>query len=302
VRGLTRRLRSASAYVERRLLPPDPPFATPDRARALSLAPSGACFITGNGLAAHCRHVVNYDRPSVNERVENDWWFCKADFLEYFFRELAPDSPFVLFSHNSDRRIGRRLARHLRRRQLLAWFAANVSVARPRLFAIPLGVANPIWPHGDVDTLKAVQLESIPKTKLFDVAFNVETNRRERLYCLKETRLEPDAPVGFREYLERLAGSYFCLAPRGNGIDTHRTWEALYVGTIPVVTRSVLTDQHPGLPMVVLGDWSEFRSIDFGPDLYARLWGDWRADGLRLDAYLQGVDRILAGLQDRPAA
>ena len=293
-----RRLRSLSALARLRPEEPRPPAAPPERARELGLAPADSRFITGNGLAARCRHVLNYDLPTVNAEIENDWWFCKTDFLEYFFRELAPDRPFVLFSHNSDRRIGRAFARHLRRRNLVAWFAANVAVARRRLFAVPLGIANPVWPHGNPDALAAVQRARIPKTQLFDVTFDVATNRRERLRCLRETGLELQSPVPHREYLERLASSYFCVAPQGNGIDTHRVWEALYLGTIPIVTRSVLSDQHPDLPMVVLDDWSEFPSVDFSLDLYERRWGGWRPDELRLDRYLERVAHELEGIRD----
>jgi hypothetical protein len=269
----------------------------PDRIQALSVTPRAAYFITGNGLAARCRYVLNYDELTINEEVDNEWWFCKADWLEYFFRKAAPHSPYVLFSHNSDRPIRRPITRYLRRRNLRAWFAANVAFRHPKLFAIPLGVANPVWPHGDTGALRTAQKARIEKSRLFDVSFRVETNPRERVHCLAQTGLDLDPPTSFTRYLERLSSAYFCIAPRGNGIDTHRTWEALYLGTVPVVTRSVLTDQHPDLPLVVLDDWSQFRSIDFGPDLYAKTWGDWNAEQLRLDTYLDRVRARLEGFR-----
>jgi hypothetical protein len=47
----------------------------------------------------------------------------------------------------------------------------------------------------------------------------------------------------------------FCVSPPGNGIDCHRTWEALYLGVIPVVAPSPagLLDQ---LPCIVMDDIS----------------------------------------------
>lgn len=287
----------ATPRIARLLRPPRPPTGPPERIAALSAALEDDSFITGNGFAAKCRFVLNYDELSVNETIENDWWFCKTDWLEYFFRHVAPREPFVLLSHNSDRPIGRGFLRQARRRNLVAWFGTNVTVAHPKVFALPLGIANPYWPHGDAATLEAVRRDRSPKTRLFDAAFRVETNRDERLRCIAETGVEPDAPSGFVEYLTRLASSYFCIAPRGNGIDTHRTWEALYLGTIPVVTRSVLTDQHPDLPVVVLRDWSEFRSVDFSPDLYARLWAAFDTDELRLDRYLIRMSERQAALR-----
>eukprot|EP00965_Chrysotila_dentata_P239975 6203413-Pleurochrysis_carterae.AAC.2 len=51
-------------------------------------------------------------------------------------------------------------------------------------------------------------------------------------------------------YLEELGRYHFVLAPRGNGIDTHRLWEALLVGTIPIVKvmRSLLHFEHACVP------------------------------------------------------
>jgi hypothetical protein len=51
----------------------------------------------------------------------------------------------------------------------------------------------------------------------------------------------------------------FAACPRGNGIDTHRVWEALYLGVVPVVERSPSVEHFAaqGLPMVVVDGWSE---------------------------------------------
>jgi hypothetical protein len=278
--------------------PPRPPREKPERVADLSRVEPYAEFITGNGYASRCRHVLNYDALSVNDEIDNDWWFCKSDWLEYFFRELAPDSPFVLFTANSDRPIGPRFARRLGRPSLVAWFGNNIAFEHPKLFAIPLGLGDPSRSHGHAGgEVRAAQRASLPKTRLFEVSFDVKTNPEERLRCLAETRLELDPPVGTPEYLRRLASSYFCIAPRGNGIDTHRVWEALYLRTVPVVTRSVLTDQHPELPLVVLDSWSEFGSIEFSPELYARTLGDWQPAELSLDGYLRRVSRTLAELR-----
>ena len=52
------------------------------------------------------------------------------------------------------------------------------------------------------------------------------------------------------------------------------------------MTRSVLTEQHPELPLLVLDDWAEFRAVEFSPELYARIWGDFDPATLGLDRYL----------------
>ena len=78
-------------------------------------------------------------------------------------------------------------------------------------------------------------------------------------------------------------------------MDTHRVWEALYLRTIPVVTRTVLTDQHPDVPMIVLDDWADFRRVELTPELYAETWGAFDPQQLELDRYLEGVAAIIRG-------
>jgi hypothetical protein len=292
------RAAGAAGELRRIFRPPRPRGVS--RVREVKRAAPYPEFLSADGYASWCRHVLADEGLSVDATIDNDWWFCKSDWLEYFFRELAPESPFVLFSGNSDRTIDRRLARFLRRPSLVAWFANNVAVEHPRLFPLPLGIGEPSAVHGDAgERLREVRSAIVPKTRLFSVSFDVKTNPQERIRCLAETGLELDAPTDARDYLERLASAYFCVAPCGNGIDTHRTWEALYVRTVPVVTRSVLTERYPELPLVVLDDWSQFDSIDFSRGTYDRTWGAWRPGELSLDSHLQ---RVLQELSRRSRA
>jgi hypothetical protein len=289
LRAHARRAAGLGSGLGRAVRPPRPPGGT-HAVRVQRTALSE--LLSPEGLASRCRWVLDDTGFSVDETIDNDWWYCKSDWLEHLFRELAPASGFVLFSGNSDRPIGRALARFVRRRNLVAWFANNVSVDRPKLFSLPLG------PGHQGEALRAAS--GAPKTRLFEVSFDIKTNPRERLRCLAYSGLELDPPADAADYLQRLASSYFCVAPRGNGIDTHRMWEALYLGTIPIVTRSVLTEQHPELPLVVLDDWSEFGSVAFSQRLYERTCGDWQPAELSLDRYLARVAAKIEQL--RPAA
>jgi hypothetical protein len=264
---------------------------TTEEAERLGRPPESGEFLTGNGLAARCRHVLNYDGLEVNEHVDNDWWFCKVDHLERFFAELLPREPFVLVSHNGDYPIDERFRRQLRRRRLRAWFAANVAFHHRKLIPVPLGIANPAWEHGDPGALHAARETAGPRTELFDVSFSLETNEDERRYCLEQTGLELAPRLDHRAYLARLAASYFCLSPSGYGIDTHRTWEALYLGTVPVVIRSPLTDEYADLPWVVLDDWADFRSVDFSPQLHARLTASWDPASLSVESLVARLER-----------
>jgi hypothetical protein len=290
--SILRMRRRGIAAARRRLYPLRPPLHTPERVVSLSMTPKDHQFITGNGLAARCRYVINFDDLRVNHDIDNDWWFCHSDFVEYFFAKHEPPGEYVLFTHNSDRPIDRSLLRFLRRRRLRAWFAANAAIRHPKLHAFPWGIANPHWAHGDGATLARVQAKALEKTILFDASYDISTFPPAREYCRDQTGIAPGPRRDFEEYLRGLASSYFCIAPRGNGIDSHRLWEALYLRTVPVVTRSILTDQHPELPLIVLDDWAQFRTIEFTPDLYERTIRDWTADSILLDRYLEQVAAI----------
>lgn len=51
----------------------------------------------------------------------------------------------------------------------------------------------------------------------------------------------------------------YIVAPRGNGVDTHRFWEALYRGSLPIVMRSQWSEQIRalGVPHLNVDNWSK---------------------------------------------
>ena len=49
----------------------------------------------------------------------------------------------------------------------------------------------------------------------------------------------------------------FVLSPYGNGLDCHRTWEALALGCIPIVKSSGLDPLFEDLPVWIVHEWSE---------------------------------------------
>lgn len=263
----------------------------------LNRPPASNRFLTGNGFAASCGVMLNYGPLRKNRSGRPEWWFCKADRLDELFAQHAPDSEIVLVTHNSDMSVDAMVASTIDSMPIRAWFAANLEFEDPRLRAIPAGIANPHWPHGDQEILGRVLGSAGRKSRLFDVSYSLTTNVDERTRCAEQTGLRPTAPRRYEEYLHELARSYFCISPRGNGVDCHRTWEALYLRTIPIVTRSILTDQHPDLPMIVLDDWSQFGPIEFSPELYDQTIGDWLPESLSLDRYLARLDATLDGVR-----
>jgi hypothetical protein len=52
----------------------------------------------------------------------------------------------------------------------------------------------------------------------------------------------------------------FVLSPFGNGMDCHRTWEALLCGCIPIVRGPVFSELFDGLPVLIVDKWEDVTS------------------------------------------
>jgi hypothetical protein len=65
-------------------------------------------------------------------------------------------------------------------------------------------------------------------------------------------------------YLRNLKAHCLVPCPEGNGIDTHRLWETLYMGGTPIVLRNPMIDslvEH--LPVIQLNNWSEILDEEY---------------------------------------
>ena len=273
----------------------DPRSSTRDRIASLSLTPTDHPFITGNALAARCRYVINFDDLTVNENVDNDWWFCRSDVVEYFFSKHEPAGEYVLFSHNSDRPDQPSLRRFLLRRGLRAALSMGCRTSSSQAPLVPVRPRRPAL--GVMATARCCceyRRWSSRRRSSSTRATTSPTFPPAREYCRRPDGTAPKPRREFDEYPQGLASSYFCIAPRGNGIDTDiRVGEALYLKTIPIVIRSVVAEQHADLPIVMLDDWAEFHEHRFSPELYDQLMRDWSPEIRRLDRYMERVERTL---------
>ena len=259
-------------------------------------------FLSTNQVAARCRFIFMPDGSfQISEDRDNNWYFVRTNDLHTFFERSLPTEDFVLFSGHSDYPVDRSHRPYLSRPNLKTWFAVNPLIRHPKLHAMPLGVGSPCW--GDTTMLRTLKEAKPQKTQLFHAAFSLISNPFERHYCLEQIResvsmeAKLQSTIPWEEYLSRVAASYFCISPKGAGIDSVRTWESLVVGTIPVVTRSVMTDEHRDYPMVVLDDWAQFRSVDFSPAMYREIWNGWDSEELSVGRYFERVQAIIHGAE-----
>jgi hypothetical protein len=58
--------------------------------------------------------------------------------------------------------------------------------------------------------------------------------------------------------------------PAGEGVDTHRFWETLYLGSVPIVLRGQLSAMYENLPVIQLNAWTDLTQSII--DSYVPVW------------------------------
>jgi hypothetical protein len=151
------------------------------------------------------------------------------------------------------------------------WFTINKDHEAPNLFALPLGITNcttesSIHPiYGNTDIMIEVMAQPRQIRNLVYMNFVIGTYPSERAPCYELFKDRPWVTVGTpvptlegrRTFLQDLRNHQFVLCPRGNGIDTHRLWETLYMGSIPIVKRHRALAEFTDLPILFIDDWTE---------------------------------------------
>ena len=60
-----------------------------------------------------------------------------------------------------------------------------------------------------------------------------------------------------REFMDDLSTSKFVVCPPGFGIDTHRFYEAVWMGAIPIVLSSALDDMYKKFGALIVDKWED---------------------------------------------
>ena len=185
-------------------------------------------------------------------------------------------NPFVLVTHNSDQNIDNTPAvnRLLNDVNVVRWYAQNVNYHHPKLHFVPIGIANSMWDHGNLSLFE--RLNTNEKTHDIYMYFDIYTNPDKRIPCMEALadKIEFLPKMDVRANLERMAKYRYCICPEGNGLDTHRLWEAYYLHMVPILLRSTHTEiieKQCGLPMILLDEWGDlnmdalppYESFDF---------------------------------------
>ena len=174
-------------------------------------------------------------------------------------------NPFTLILHNNDSPFGDNELKYFDIPNCKKICAQNVTTYDERVIPLPIGIANICWEWGDLSVWINNKLLSVrERSEFIYFYFELEGGCRDvkRPDCyesISSQGIEWIDKVSYKTYIKNLSKYQFQVCPEGNGIDSFRTWESLYLKVIPIVDRNVMTEYFSKLfPMVLVDDWKEF--------------------------------------------
>lgn len=205
-----------------------------------------------------------YDNPRIV--------FCYSHLIPVFAGLLDKFlNNFVLITHNSDFNVDLTpsIDDILKNPKVCKWYAQNILMwdsLYQKLQFLPIGIANSQWPHGNLDVFDYIYKNyDVPemKCRLVYFSFKIDTNAKERKECFDALKNKdgatflPFAP--FAENLLRMLEYKYCICPVGNGVDTHRLWEAYYLKVVPImiINQFSVRLKTMGFPIILTRSWEE---------------------------------------------
>jgi len=191
--------------------------------------------------------------------------FCSSGYLEllfYYLNKVKKIKNLTLISGQSDISIDHKL--FLKKPECITkWYSVNVDHSDSVLKPIPLGLANDYSPKNIRinDFLSFKEGNTQKENKLY-INLQKSTNYKEReklenIFHKKEWVEFKEPILSIEEYLNDLKKYKFVLCPWGNGYDTHRLWETLYSGSIPVTKKHITYESFKHLPIIFIEDYAD---------------------------------------------
>jgi hypothetical protein len=213
-----------------------------------------------------------------------------SDLLKFFVNNILPNinKRFVLVSGDSDMCVPKEILTLSETTQLLnspyliKWFLQNTQIQNcEKMIQMPIGLDyhtisnNPShdWKlknEGHIpDQQELILMNIINKSKPlkerklkiyvnFSLTNDRFNDRKESLENINPNLMEINNNFTKRTNNWELITNYaFVLSPFGNGMDCHRTWETLCLGSIPIVKAPNFNKLFEGLPVLIVNNWSD---------------------------------------------
>jgi hypothetical protein len=183
---------------------------------------------------------------------------------------------------------------------VLHWFSQNVCIIDPRLSSLPIGLENRRW-HPEVQKKNRMlgKLQTARKIKnLVYINHNISTNTAERTTPYDLLKDKPFAtvaygfnPRNFDNYIDEIYNHKFVVSPPGNGVDTHRKWETLYLGSIPIEKRCPNNTFYEDLPICFIDSWDQVTESFLNNEYNRILQNQWNISKLYMSYWINLIHK-----------
>ena len=207
-------------------------------------------------LEDHYCYIVNtLDKSKV---VDGDIIYTPTFFADSLIKELENfDKEVIVITHNCDTNMD-----FSPPDCVINWFSQNVNIIHDRVESIPIGLENDCWyPEKKIKMIAKLKEPRNYKNLVY-MNHNISTNpaKRTKPYEVLKDKSWVTTDMGvngrrFDEYLDNIYNHKFVVCPGGNGIDTHRIWECLYMGTTPIMESNINGSFYNELPIAYAVDW-----------------------------------------------
>ena len=230
--------------------------------------------------------------PSLKDVADARVIFCPSHFLERFLEEYSHAiGAKVLLLGNSDRDFDFIEMGGLPK-SLNQVFAQNLLNPSLSSRLLPIGIENVRLGTNGLLNLFSESFVNKPKVDRVLIGPYSLTHQERDFYLSSwvdesnhlEVIRDRLTPLQYAEVSSRFR---FVASPRGNGLDTHRFWEALYRGSFPIVSQNSWSKQLSdlGIPNLQIQSWTMegFRGLplnapSFSPSNVSPLWWPyWRS-------------------------
>jgi len=203
-------------------------------------------------------------------------FYVKTDYLDKQAWKVTKNY-IALISHNSDYGIDSfKFNKFLKCGKFKYWFAENPIINEPRLFTLPIGLKyKGMYNYPRFNLMMEEKKKNIKPTKLLLLSFSIRTNKGKRQQCVDSfinkayvtnnavkslNNYIGDVKEYDRKFFNIMLDHLFIACPEGNGVDTFRFWETLYMGRYPVVLHNRVNDAFSDLPVLILNKWEDFEN------------------------------------------
>jgi hypothetical protein len=191
-------------------------------------------------------------------------------------------------------------------REDLAWWTTNkFNCSDPGVFSLPIGLVeynnwHEVEAAGDCRILMSLRQARPERELSILLAFRDETHI-DRVHARQVVSRLPthvdfrcgSAYLDVKKYFEAIRKSEFTLCPRGNGIDTHRIWEAWYLGSIPIIKHDQFLECYAELPLLIINSWADLEEIDLSSVAGEIRSGTYNLSKLLTSYWLEQIDLSL---------